>query len=134
MSGAPKLCAISLAALSVAVLAACKVGPDYRAPTPPAGADAALVSLNGSAESTEPPPDDPSNEALPASALEQPAPVHSRSGHPSLSQPEPGCRTAEPPGRGEPRQSAGLVAPASSMGAFMRARHPQGSLVATGKK
>ncbi len=41
-----------------ACLSACKVGPDYHAPTPPAGADAPLVSLNPAAESTEPPPDE----------------------------------------------------------------------------
>jgi NodT family efflux transporter outer membrane factor (OMF) lipoprotein len=41
-----------------ALINACKVGPDYHAPTPPAGADAPLISLNASAENTEPPPDD----------------------------------------------------------------------------
>ena len=29
-----------------ALINACKVGPDYHAPTPPAGADAPLISLN----------------------------------------------------------------------------------------
>jgi NodT family efflux transporter outer membrane factor (OMF) lipoprotein len=38
-------------------LAACRVGPDYRAPVKPAGAEAPLVSLNPAAESTTPPPD-----------------------------------------------------------------------------
>jgi len=42
----------------VAVLNACKVGPNYHAPVPPAGADAPLVSLNASAETAAPPPDD----------------------------------------------------------------------------
>jgi NodT family efflux transporter outer membrane factor (OMF) lipoprotein len=43
--------------LLLGILAACKVGPDYHAPTPPAGAEAPLLSTNTSAESTEPPPD-----------------------------------------------------------------------------
>jgi outer membrane protein TolC len=51
----PRLAALLAAA---ALLDACKVGPDYHPPTPPAGADAPLVSLNTAAESTEPPPDD----------------------------------------------------------------------------
>jgi NodT family efflux transporter outer membrane factor (OMF) lipoprotein len=41
-----------------ALLNACKVGPNYHAPTPPAGADAPLVSLNAAAETVAPPPDD----------------------------------------------------------------------------
>jgi NodT family efflux transporter outer membrane factor (OMF) lipoprotein len=40
-----------------ALLSACKVGPDYHAPSPPAGADAPFVSQNASAQSAEPPPD-----------------------------------------------------------------------------
>jgi NodT family efflux transporter outer membrane factor (OMF) lipoprotein len=36
----------------------CRVGPDYRPPAPPAGAEAPLVSLDVSAETSEPPPDD----------------------------------------------------------------------------
>ena len=43
---------------SAALISACKVGPDYHAPTPPAGADAPLISLNASTENTEPPPDE----------------------------------------------------------------------------
>jgi NodT family efflux transporter outer membrane factor (OMF) lipoprotein len=41
-----------------ALLCACKVGPNYHGPTPPAGADAPLVSLDAAAETTAPPPDD----------------------------------------------------------------------------
>jgi len=41
-----------------ALLHGCKVGPNYHPPTPPAGADAPLVSLDASAETTAPPPDD----------------------------------------------------------------------------
>jgi NodT family efflux transporter outer membrane factor (OMF) lipoprotein len=39
-------------------LAACRVGPDYRPPNAPEGADSPLVSLDKSAESSELPPDD----------------------------------------------------------------------------
>ncbi|HEV7714877.1 MAG TPA: TolC family protein, partial [Steroidobacteraceae bacterium] len=35
----------------------CRVGPDYRAPELPAGADAPLVSLNAAVETPEQPPD-----------------------------------------------------------------------------
>ncbi|HEV7384772.1 MAG TPA: TolC family protein, partial [Phenylobacterium sp.] len=41
-----------------AALAACAVGPDYRPPPTPAGAQAALVSLNPAAETVAAPPDD----------------------------------------------------------------------------
>ena len=44
--------------LLLGILAACKVGPDYHAPTPPAGAEAPLLSTNPGAESTELPPDE----------------------------------------------------------------------------
>ena len=43
--------------LSVACLAACRVGPNYHAPPLPEKADAPLVSLNASAETTAVPPD-----------------------------------------------------------------------------
>ena len=39
-------------------LAACAVGPDYRAPTPPTGAAGPLVSVNPAAETPAAPPDD----------------------------------------------------------------------------
>ena len=45
------------AVLAFSVLAACKVGPNYRAPDPPAGAQAPLVSANPSAEINDAPPD-----------------------------------------------------------------------------
>ncbi|HEX4712522.1 efflux transporter outer membrane subunit [Phenylobacterium sp.] len=41
-----------------AALAACAVGPDYRPPPTPAGAEAPLVSLNPAAETAAAPPDD----------------------------------------------------------------------------
>jgi NodT family efflux transporter outer membrane factor (OMF) lipoprotein len=44
-------------AVSVASLAACRVGPNYHAPALPSGAEAPLVSLNASAETPQPPPD-----------------------------------------------------------------------------
>jgi outer membrane protein TolC len=44
--------------LATAALAACAVGPDYRAPPIPAGAQAPLVSLNPAAETATAPPDD----------------------------------------------------------------------------
>ncbi len=47
----------SLLAMLV-VLSGCVVGPRYRPPTPPAGAEAPLVSLNKQAETTAQPPDD----------------------------------------------------------------------------
>ena len=49
----PILCA-ALALL----IGGCAVGPDYHAPTPPAGAEAPLVSLNPAAEVAAEPPDD----------------------------------------------------------------------------
>jgi NodT family efflux transporter outer membrane factor (OMF) lipoprotein len=45
---------LALAALS----SGCAVGPDYRAPQPPTGAEAPLVSRNPAAETTAEPPDD----------------------------------------------------------------------------
>jgi NodT family efflux transporter outer membrane factor (OMF) lipoprotein len=50
-----------LGALALAALvgiAGCRVGPDYRAPQPPAGAEAPLVSLDEAAETPAAPPDD----------------------------------------------------------------------------
>jgi len=44
--------------VTAATLNACKVGPDYREPTRPAGADAPLVSLDAAVETVAPPPDD----------------------------------------------------------------------------
>jgi NodT family efflux transporter outer membrane factor (OMF) lipoprotein len=41
----------------IASLAACRVGPNYRAPALPTGAEAPLVSLNTAAETPAPPPD-----------------------------------------------------------------------------
>jgi NodT family efflux transporter outer membrane factor (OMF) lipoprotein len=43
---------------AAAILNGCKVGPNYHAPAPPAGADAPLVSLDASLETTAAPPDD----------------------------------------------------------------------------
>lgn len=43
--------------LGFAALGACRVGPDYRAPEPPKGADAPLVSLDAALENTAAPPD-----------------------------------------------------------------------------
>lgn len=49
----------SASALALAVLASgCAVGPAYRAPVPPAGALAPLVSVNPAAETVAAPPDD----------------------------------------------------------------------------
>jgi NodT family efflux transporter outer membrane factor (OMF) lipoprotein len=42
---------------AIAALAACRVGPNYRAPALPAGTEAPLVSLNTAAETAAPPPD-----------------------------------------------------------------------------
>jgi outer membrane protein TolC len=47
-----------LALLTIATLNACRVGPNYREPPRPAGADAPLVSLNTAVETVAPPPDD----------------------------------------------------------------------------
>jgi NodT family efflux transporter outer membrane factor (OMF) lipoprotein len=44
-------------ALIAALLAACRVGPSYRAPVLPAGAEATLVSMDAAAETVAPPPD-----------------------------------------------------------------------------
>jgi NodT family efflux transporter outer membrane factor (OMF) lipoprotein len=49
---------IALLLASLAVLGGCTLGPRYRPPTPPAGANAPLVSLNPQAETTAEPPDD----------------------------------------------------------------------------
>lgn len=43
--------------LAVAVLGACRVGPNYHAPTPPAKAEMPLVSVDAAVETPEPPPD-----------------------------------------------------------------------------
>jgi NodT family efflux transporter outer membrane factor (OMF) lipoprotein len=48
---------IGLSLLLGALLTACKVGPNYHGPMPPAGAEGPLISLNAAAESTTPPPD-----------------------------------------------------------------------------
>jgi NodT family efflux transporter outer membrane factor (OMF) lipoprotein len=48
---------IAMAAIIVAPLAACRVGPSYHAPALPAGSEAPLTSLNTSAETATPPPD-----------------------------------------------------------------------------
>lgn len=45
-----------LCALAVALLAACRVGPNYHAPALPKGAEAPLVSLNPAVETPAPPP------------------------------------------------------------------------------
>jgi NodT family efflux transporter outer membrane factor (OMF) lipoprotein len=46
-----------LVVLWLGTLAACKVGPNYHVPTPPAGADAPLESVNSAVETTAEPPD-----------------------------------------------------------------------------
>jgi len=63
-------------ALITASLAACRVGPSYRAPVLPAGAEAPLVSMDAAAETPAPPPDawwrlydDPRLDALVQEAL-----------------------------------------------------------------
>jgi NodT family efflux transporter outer membrane factor (OMF) lipoprotein len=48
---------LSILGMALAALAACQVGPSYRAPTLPAGAAAPLVSLNPAAETAATPPD-----------------------------------------------------------------------------
>jgi len=45
-------------ALTLAALAGCTVGPNYKPPTPPSGAEAPLVSVNPAAETAATPPDD----------------------------------------------------------------------------
>ena len=47
----------ALGAVIAASLAACRVGPNYRAPALPQGAEAPLVSLNAAVETPAPPPD-----------------------------------------------------------------------------
>jgi NodT family efflux transporter outer membrane factor (OMF) lipoprotein len=50
---------LSTAAIALAALVGgCAVGPNYRPPTPPAGADSPLVSLNPTVETPAEPPDD----------------------------------------------------------------------------
>ena len=49
---------IVASASALLVLAGCAVGPNYKAPTPPAGAEAPLVSVNPAVETRDPPPDD----------------------------------------------------------------------------
>jgi NodT family efflux transporter outer membrane factor (OMF) lipoprotein len=44
--------------LLAGIVAGCRVGPNYRPPAPPQGAEAPLVSLNSAAETTAQPPDD----------------------------------------------------------------------------
>ena len=46
-----------LGAITLASLAACRVGPNYHPPALPTGTDAPLVSLNTAAETPAPPPD-----------------------------------------------------------------------------
>jgi NodT family efflux transporter outer membrane factor (OMF) lipoprotein len=53
--GAALRTAMTVAAVSA--LAACRVGPDYHAPSPPPGAEASLASLNPKLESAAEPPD-----------------------------------------------------------------------------
>jgi multidrug efflux system outer membrane protein len=53
-----RLFRLMLASWAAAALAACAVGPDYRPPRTPAGAQAPLVSLNPAAETVAAPPDD----------------------------------------------------------------------------
>ncbi len=47
---------VAMSTLILAVLAACRVGPNYHAPALPKGAEAPLVSLNPAAETPAPPP------------------------------------------------------------------------------
>jgi NodT family efflux transporter outer membrane factor (OMF) lipoprotein len=49
--------AVAAFLVTVAALSACRVGPNYRAPPPPAKAQSPLVSMDPSAETVEPPPD-----------------------------------------------------------------------------
>jgi NodT family efflux transporter outer membrane factor (OMF) lipoprotein len=49
---------IVLVTATLAILSACAVGPDYKAPTPAAGAEAPLVSTSPTAETVAEPPDD----------------------------------------------------------------------------
>lgn len=52
------IAACAVLGVMLSVLSACRVGPDYRAPAHPAGADAPLVSFNAATESPIEPPDD----------------------------------------------------------------------------
>jgi NodT family efflux transporter outer membrane factor (OMF) lipoprotein len=47
----------AVGAIMTASLAACRVGPNYHAPSLPTGAEAPLVSLDSAAETASPPPD-----------------------------------------------------------------------------
>lgn len=69
--------AVVLGAVTIASLAACRVGPNYHAPVLPTGAEAPLVSLNTAAETPALPPDawwrlyeDPRLDALVQEALQ----------------------------------------------------------------
>lgn len=44
--------------LTLSIVAGCRVGPEYRPPAKPAGAEAQLISINPTAETTAQPPDD----------------------------------------------------------------------------
>ena len=48
--------ALAIAGAGSAYLAGCQVGPNYRAPTPPSGTDAPLVSLDPALETPSSPP------------------------------------------------------------------------------
>jgi NodT family efflux transporter outer membrane factor (OMF) lipoprotein len=48
---------VVLGVITIASLAACRVGPNYHTPALPAGTEAPLVSLNTAAETPAPPPD-----------------------------------------------------------------------------
>jgi NodT family efflux transporter outer membrane factor (OMF) lipoprotein len=68
--------AVAAVTLAIAGLAACHAGPNYRAPVPPPGAEAPLVSLDTALETAAPPPaawwrlyDDPRLDALVREAL-----------------------------------------------------------------
>jgi NodT family efflux transporter outer membrane factor (OMF) lipoprotein len=68
---------VVLGVVTIASLAACRVGPNYHAPVLPTGAEAPLVSLNTAAETAAPPPDawwrlydDPRLDALVQEALQ----------------------------------------------------------------
>jgi NodT family efflux transporter outer membrane factor (OMF) lipoprotein len=48
---------VAIGVIAMTSLTACRVGPNYRAPSPPSGAETPLTSLNTSAEVPAPPPD-----------------------------------------------------------------------------
>jgi len=67
----------AVAGIAIFFLMSCHVGPDYRPPVPPEGAEGALVAVNNAAESLTPPPDawwhlynDPRLDALVQEALQ----------------------------------------------------------------